>query len=85
MREHRLLAPDVDLKELAALTNNYSGAEIESVARSATSFALFEGTPELGGKQEITKKEKKFERKIVKRSHFMRALEEIKPQFGVDD
>lgn len=63
MKEHKLLAGDVDLAELASLTNNYSGAEIESVVKSATSFALFEGAPDLQAKGGA----KKFERKIVNR------------------
>jgi vesicle-fusing ATPase len=41
MKKHNLLAPDVDLDNLAELTKNYTGAEIEAVCRSATSFALF--------------------------------------------
>jgi vesicle-fusing ATPase len=36
-----LLERDVDLAELARLTKNYTGAEIEAVCRSAISFALF--------------------------------------------
>lgn len=41
MRENKLLDEDVDLDELALKTKNYTGAEIEAVCRSATSFALF--------------------------------------------
>jgi vesicle-fusing ATPase len=41
MRKNALLASDVDLKYLAQVTKNYTGAEIEAVCRSATSFALF--------------------------------------------
>jgi vesicle-fusing ATPase len=41
MKKNNLLAKDVDLKKLASLTNNYTGAEIEAVCRSASSFALF--------------------------------------------
>lgn len=41
MSKHGLLASDVDLESLAAETKNYTGAEIEAVCRSATSFALF--------------------------------------------
>mmetsp|Transcript_10522 Transcript_10522/g.17640 ORF Transcript_10522/g.17640 Transcript_10522/m.17640 type:complete len:125 (+) Transcript_10522:1034-1408(+) len=41
MRKHELLGPDVDLEKLAQVTKNYTGAEIEAVCRSATSFALF--------------------------------------------
>lgn len=41
MRDHALIAPDVDFDQLAARTKNYTGAEIEAVCRGATSFALF--------------------------------------------
>lgn len=41
MKKNNLLANDVDLNYLAAQTKNYTGAEIEAVCRSATSFALF--------------------------------------------
>lgn len=41
MKENNLLLPDVDFDELAKITKNYTGAEIEAVCRSATSFALF--------------------------------------------
>ena len=40
MRKHELLENDVDLKELAALTKNYSGAEIAGLIKSASSFAF---------------------------------------------
>jgi len=41
MRENKLIDADVDLDHLAKITKNYTGAEIEAVCRSATSFALF--------------------------------------------
>ena len=41
MQKNNLLAKDVDLKKLSAMTKNYTGAEIEAVCRSACSFALF--------------------------------------------
>lgn len=47
MKNNKLLSPDVNLRELARLSKNFSGAEIESVVKSATSFALFESAPEL--------------------------------------
>lgn len=40
MRESGNLDRDVDLREIAHLTKNYSGAEIAGLVRSATSFAL---------------------------------------------
>lgn len=41
MRKNDLLASDVKIATLAALTKNYTGAEIQAVCRSANSFALF--------------------------------------------
>jgi vesicle-fusing ATPase len=41
MKKNDLMADDVDLDKLSAITKNYTGAEIEAVCRGATSFALF--------------------------------------------
>lgn len=40
MRENKLLGSDVDIKEMAKLLKNYTGAEIEAIVKSANSFAL---------------------------------------------
>ena len=40
MRENRIMDRDVDLLELAQLTKNFSGAEINGLVKSATSFAF---------------------------------------------
>jgi vesicle-fusing ATPase len=40
MASNSLLASDVDLAELAALTRNFSGAELEGLIRAATAAAL---------------------------------------------
>ncbi|EFX83075.1 hypothetical protein DAPPUDRAFT_240599 [Daphnia pulex] len=40
MRENKKMAADVDLQELAVLTKNFSGAEIEGLVRAAQSTAL---------------------------------------------
>ena len=41
MKTNKLLDPNIDFEKLAADTKNYTGAEIEAVCRSATSYALF--------------------------------------------
>lgn len=40
MREFNLLAVDVNVKELAVETKNYSGAELEGLVRAAQSTAM---------------------------------------------
>lgn len=40
MRLHDLLSADVDIKELAVETKNYSGAELEGLVRAAQSTAM---------------------------------------------
>lgn len=49
MKENGLLDAEVDLDQLATVTKNYTGAEIEAVSRSATSFALFKGNSQFPG------------------------------------
>lgn len=40
LKKNNALEKDVDLSELAAVTKNYTGAEIEAVVKSASSFAF---------------------------------------------
>ena len=40
MREHKKLHSDVDFGQLARLTKNFSGAEIEGLVRAAQSCAM---------------------------------------------
>lgn len=40
MKEFNLLSTDVDIKELATETKNYSGAELEGLVRAAQSTAM---------------------------------------------
>ncbi|ORC89009.1 vesicle-fusing ATPase [Trypanosoma theileri] len=77
MSDNGVLGKDVDLAELAALTKNYSGAEIEGVVRSATSNAFnkhidFDNPTELIDASDVS----------VTRQDFMDAIEEVKPAFG---
>lgn len=40
MKEYKKINPDVDIKELSALTKNFSGAELEGLVRAAQSTAM---------------------------------------------
>lgn len=80
MRENDKLATDVDLGELATLTKNFSGAEIEGLVRCAQATAMnrlikaaskVEVDPEAGEKLRIC------------RLDFLHSLEnDVKPAFG---
>ena len=40
MKNNKLLGKDVNLKKLANILKNYTGAEIEAIVKSANAFAL---------------------------------------------
>lgn len=79
MAENNLLESDVDFNELSALTKNYTGAELEGLCNSASSFAIYEQRGEELGKMPTNANVK------LNRSYFMMALSEVKPAFGVDE
>ena len=81
MKTNGLFGDNVDIPKLAKATKNFSGAEIEGLVKSAAGFALFEGTT-MASIQPI--KDFATAAKKVDMKHFMQALDEIKPQFGVD-
>ncbi|ONH69062.1 Vesicular-fusion protein SEC18 [Cyberlindnera fabianii] len=83
MRENKMMAPDVDLKELAARTKNFSGAEIEGLVKSATSFAINQMVQIGNGKTNI--KHKDLASVKVTRQDFLDALDEVIPAFGVSE
>jgi vesicle-fusing ATPase len=80
MRTNKLLGEDVHLDKLAKLLKNYTGAEIEAVVKSAASHA-FARTNNL---MDFTKEPTLNEDSKVEFQDFVKAIEEVKPQFGVD-
>ncbi|CAL8068039.1 unnamed protein product [Calicophoron daubneyi] len=81
------IAPDIDLRELAAKTKNFSGAEIEGLCRAAAFTAMYQliSRPDGGrgpsGKTQLDPNA--FDKLVVKRADFMYALEnDVKPAFG---
>lgn len=80
MRDNKVLNPNVDLIELAKLTKNFTGAEIEALVKSATSFA-FQRIHDIMD----FKKQNLEEEVIVELKDFKKALNEVKPSFGVDE
>ncbi|RKP27921.1 P-loop containing nucleoside triphosphate hydrolase protein [Syncephalis pseudoplumigaleata] len=81
MRDNNIIAEDVDFHELAALTKNYSGAEINGVVKSAASFA-FNRHVKVGTLASVTPD---VDSMRIQREDFMAALDEVKPSFGVSD
>ena len=75
MQTNSMMGKDVDINELAYLTDNYSGAEIESVVINSGARALYE-------QLSSTKKEIKDTDIIVNMTHFLYAVEEVSPAFG---
>ncbi|TNN45239.1 Vesicle-fusing ATPase [Liparis tanakae] len=82
MRGYNLLAPDVDIKELAADTKNYSGAELEGLVRAAQSTAM---NRHIKATSTVEVDMEKAEKLQVTRSDFMGSLNnDIKPAFGTN-
>lgn len=77
MKENSFLAPDVNLHELAARTKNYSGAELEGVAKSAVSFALNRQL----SMDDLTKPVDEESIKVTMED-FLNAVYEVRPAFG---
>ena len=77
MRENKVLDDDVDLAKLAKMTKNYTGADIESMVKLATSNALSQGINYSNSKINFTQEHK------VNMKNFEDAFAEIQPMFGV--
>jgi vesicle-fusing ATPase len=81
MSQFEKLDKDVDLKELASLTKNFSGAELEGLVRAAQSSAM---NRPIKASNKVTLDQEAAENLKVTRTDFMNALQsDIKPAFGV--
>jgi vesicle-fusing ATPase len=78
IKANGMLAPDVDLADVAARTKNYTGAEIEGLVKAACSY-VFTRQVDLA---DLTKTPD-FKNIQVTRADFERALSETQPAFGV--
>ncbi|TRZ00096.1 hypothetical protein DNTS_020295 [Danionella cerebrum] len=82
MREFNLLSHDVDVKELAAETKNYSGAELEGLVRAAQSTAM---NRHIKATSTVEVDMERAEKLQVTRTDFMASLNnDIKPAFGTN-
>jgi vesicle-fusing ATPase len=79
LQESGNLGPDVDLDELASLTPNYTGAEIEGVVKAANEWALGKGVDAATGTARLDADLR------VMRAHFLAGLQETRPAFGVEE
>uniref|UniRef100_A0A672P2I2 Vesicle-fusing ATPase n=1 Tax=Sinocyclocheilus grahami TaxID=75366 RepID=A0A672P2I2_SINGR len=80
MSQANMLAKDVDIKELAVETKNYSGAELEGLVRAAQSTAM---NCHIKATTQVEVDTEKAQMLQVSRSDFMASLNnDIKPAFG---
>lgn len=80
MKKSGVLGKDVDLYWIAEQTKNYTGAELESLVKSANTFALNRQLNLTDFTKEIDFRKECF----VEKQDFENALLEVKPDFGVD-
>lgn len=81
MRNNNILGGDVDVLELATLTKNFSGAEIQGLVKSASSFAFNRHT-KVGTLAGVSSD---IDQMKVMRDDFLAALDEVHAAFGVND
>uniref|UniRef100_W5LKX0 Vesicle-fusing ATPase n=1 Tax=Astyanax mexicanus TaxID=7994 RepID=W5LKX0_ASTMX len=82
MRQSNMLGTDVDIKELAVETKNYSGAELEGLVRAAQSTAM---NRHIKASTKVEVDTEKAQELQVSRSDFWASLNnDIKPAFGTN-
>lgn len=85
LKDSGRLDDDVNLSEIAKRTKNYSGAELQGVVQSAKSFALIEISKDYKDNMfDAESMAEKYDDTIIQMRHFLMAIEEIPPAFGVE-
>ncbi|CAG2173961.1 unnamed protein product, partial [Oppiella nova] len=80
MRKYNKMDRDVDVLELASLTKNFSGAEIEGLVRAAQSTAM---NRLVKADKNVQLDPEAFEKLLISRTDFLHALDnDVKPAFG---
>ncbi len=76
MNSKGYLDPTVDLKTIATITKNFTGAELESVVKNCVSYSLSRDLDpsNLAGVKNI--------KPVITQEDFLKSAKEIKPQFG---
>ncbi|CAI5757169.1 unnamed protein product [Candida verbasci] len=82
LSENNLLTSDVNFEELAVLTKNFTGAEIEGLCNSAKSYAISRHTKK-GSLAQIDSES--ISNMKITRNDFLLALNDIRPAFGTDE
>ena len=81
-----ILLENVNLTRLAAITKNYSGAEIKGLADLAAKYAMSSNLEEVNGELVLKKEiqDGKLPLAKVQEQHFDTAFADIQPTFGAD-
>ncbi len=78
--ESKCIAADVSIVDIAGVTKNYTGAELEGLVRDARSYAINEVVDIDNLQKKITLNDIK-----ITKQHFERAIASYTPQFGTMD
>ncbi len=79
MIKNNILQEDVDLEKLSLISKNFTGADLETLVKRASSYALNAGIDLKSNNVDLTQIRK------ISMNDFLNAFKEIKPQFGSDN